>query len=143
VEGGVAGLINMATSSLCAIADASAPEVDVEEIRSMDIEFYGDPDISTETLSPDNVGDEEGEYLSPGEDEADVNNSILHVSVPNGTPNSVPEDGELAEVRSKFENKCGCNDSCYDQFTVSEVKDYRLSMRELEKHKRNLFIITF
>ena len=45
------------------------------------------------------------------------------------------------EVISEFEKGCGCGKSCYKQFSVPEVKEFRLSMRELTKTARDMFLI--
>ena len=48
---------------------------------------------------------------------------------------------EAAVIASEFENGCGCKEECYRQFTVDEICEFRLSMKELDKHERDLFLM--
>ena len=45
------------------------------------------------------------------------------------------------EEVSEFERGCGCDKRCYEQFSVSETCDFRLSLRELTKNERDVFLM--
>ena len=44
-------------------------------------------------------------------------------------------------IASEFESGYGCKEECYRQFTVDEICEFRLSMKELDKHERDLFLM--
>ena len=68
--------------------------------------------------------------------------SIGHASTPSGTAApGTPADEETAEVTREFQKGCGCHEACYEQFNVKEVYDFRLSIMELDKHERDLFLM--
>ena len=48
---------------------------------------------------------------------------------------------EIAKVSHEFEKGCGCHELCYAQFDVSEINQFRLSMKELEKTERDMFLM--
>ena len=57
---------------------------------------------------------------------------------PGPSTTSQIDDTELA---SEFEKGCGCSERCYEQFDVSEVEEYRLSIKELTKTERDMFLM--
>ena len=47
-------------------------------------------------------------------------------------------DEEAITIITEFEKGCGCIERCYEQFSVSEVKDLRLNMMELSKTEHDI-----
>ena len=39
----------------------------------------------------------------------------------------------MKRLQGEFESGCGCQDNCYEQFSVEEIIDIRLNMKELDK----------
>ena len=133
----------MATSTNAATAIVSDAELK-QQIEALDSVFYGADEVSVgRSLRTSMYDDSEDEYLSPTEDETDVRSSIGQVSAPTGAPSgsSMLCDNEAAVIASEFENGCGCKEECYRQFTVDEICEFRLSMKELDKHERDLFLM--
>ena len=131
-------------SSECVASSAITDKETLEQIRLGENEFYG-ADLSGEEVmaTDDDSGDEM--FVSLSEDEASTAREINSISVPSessafaGPSTSFTMDDE--EIVSEFQKGCGCHLSCYEQFSVSEVKEFRLSMRELMKTERDMFLL--
>ena len=65
------------------------------------------------------------------------------MSLPSGSSGAPgpSSDEEEVKIATEFEKGCGCGGGCYKQFSVSEIKDFRLSMCELPKLERDMFLI--
>ena len=124
------------------VSDAETLQL-IEEFES---NFYGADeqscDRSFRRSTP--VDSEDDEYLSPTEYDSDTRRSIeeIHGGGQNETQgSSTCDDEEAAVIASEFENGCGCKEQCYQQFGVDEICEFRLSLKELDKHERDLFLM--
>ena len=122
------------------IASSVITDQDIlEEIRQDECEFYGVDSYEEETPTTDS----EDESLSYSEDEASTNKEITTMSTPSGSsagPSTTLSDDEI-NISKEFEQGCGCEEVCYGKFSVSEVKEFRLSMSELTKNERDMFMM--
>ncbi len=126
-------------ASRCVASSIIDDQETLDQIQLNNCEFYGDDDSSGEELSHDSSSSEEA-YSSHSEDEA----SIRQMSMPPGSAgcSAAPDDGdEDALISTEFEKGCGCDEKCYKQFSVSEISDFRLSMKELSKNERDFFLM--
>ena len=99
----------------------------LEDMRQNDYEFYG---TESEELLPDTPPpNDDSENLSSTEDEASVMQVVNLMS------------GSGASSSREFSKGCGCEEGCYDRFSVSEIFDFKLSVRELSKNERDMFIM--
>ena len=65
------------------------------------------------------------------------------MSTPSGSsagPSTTLSDDEI-KISKEFEQGCGCEEVCYRKFSVSEVKEFRLSMSELTKNEQDMFMM--
>ena len=134
----------MAYSCKCVASSVVADQDTLEQIRQGESDFYGVDSSGDELEAPSRTTDDsEDETLSFSDDEASTRREIDSMSVP--TPPG-PSLGILSsiddeEVVHEFEKGCGCRENCYEQFDVSEVSEYRLSMKELTKSERDMFLL--
>ena len=87
--------------------------------------------------------EKEDEYLSETEEESDIRSSIGQISLPNNSSefDMLQDDEETIIVTDELQKGCGCSEMCYQQFNMSEVRDFWLSIKELDKHERDLFLM--
>ncbi len=131
-------------ASQCVVSAVLADQEVLEQIEQTEREFYG-ADSSEEELPPNpSVGDDEDELLSLSEDEASTRQGISSMSMPTGStipgPSVTPAPDE-EEITREFEEGCGCAEKCYEKFSVSEIMEFRLSMMELSKSDRDMFLM--
>lgn len=131
--------------AMCVASSIVADQETLDQIRLENSEFYGDQLSEEEDHhSTTTTNDSDDEELSLSDDEASTRHEINSMSVPSGS-SAAAESGsfgeEEAQIASEFEKGCGCGDACYEQFTISEVNDFRLNMMELGKSERDMFVI--
>ena len=126
-----------ASNTMASKCVASAIVVDqdnLEQSRLNDSEYYG-AELSEEELPVSSTaGDSEDEHFSSTEDEVSVRQEVSLFSTPVASATSESSvthaDDKHVNISSEFERGCGCNKWCYEQFSVSETCDLRLSLRE-------------
>ena len=83
------------------------------------------------------LGDSEDEHFSSTEDEVSVRQEVSLFSTPVVSATSESSvthaDDKHVNISSEFERGCGCNKWCYEQFSVSETCDLRLSLPRMNK----------
>ena len=126
-------LLNAATMI---VSDAETLQL-IEEFES---DFYGADEQSCDRSFRRSTPEDDDEYLSPTEYDADTRRSIEKVGQNDAQGQSVCDD-EVAVIASEFESGCGCKEQCYKQFGVEEICEFRLSLKELDKHERDLFLM--
>lgn len=131
--------IVMATSSSCIAGSIVADPEILEELRLAEDEFYGS-DLSEDEHS--SLCDDSGDEICTEDESGDIEDirrmSSLS-SVDAGPSTSVDEDEKV--IATEFRKGCGCSEGCYESFDVSEIKEFRLSIMELQKNERDMFII--
>ena len=112
----------------------------LEQIRLCDAEFYGAEFFEEDLTCLPCTDPTDEEYLSPTEDEDGVCRSIRRMSMPTGAagPSVLSEKDEIIKVSHEFERGCKCHEQCYAQFDASEIAEFRLSMKELEKKTKEI-----
>ena len=114
----------------------------LEQIREEEASFYGTSEEAVDSDMPTSDDDSDEIFLS--KDEAQSCRSITSMSTPSGSvapgPSTTSQIDDT-EVASEFEKGCGCSERCYEQFDVSEVEEYRLSIKELTKTERDMFLM--
>ena len=140
-----------ADSAICTMATLNAATMVVSDAETLQLieefesNFYGTDeqscDRSFRRSTP--VDSEDDEYLSPTEYDSDTRCSIeeIHIGQNEMQGSSTCDDEEVAIIASEFENGCGCKEQCYQQFGVDEIYEFRLSLKELDKHDRDLFLM--
>ena len=117
------------------VSDAETLQL-IEEFES---DFYGaDEQSSDRSFCRSTPVDSEDEYLSPTEYDSDTRCSIEQVGEQTEMQGPSTCD-EAAIIAREFESGCGCREQCYEQFGVDEICEFRLSLKELDKHERDLF----
>ena len=131
--------LQMATSCMNTAPAVLVDSETITLIEECDSEFYGVLEAPlNDFINPDSDNDE---YLSPAEEEDDIIHSIGELGTCNSRTGSNSCDEEAAAVQGEFESGCGCQDNCYEQFSVEEIIDIRLNMKELDKRERDLFLM--
>ena len=96
----------------------------------------------TVALVPDD--DSEDEIFSDS-DETSTRQVVSSMSTPSSafpSTRATPEvDEEEIKITSEFENRCGCSEGCYEQFSITEIREFRLSMMELTKIEWDMFLM--
>lgn len=111
----------------------------LEDMRQNDYEFYG---TESEELLPDTPPpNDDSENLSSTEDEASVMQVVNLMSGSGASSSVTPADDDEGTISREFSKGCGCEEGCYDRFSVSEIFDFKLSVRELSKNERDMFIM--
>ena len=101
----------------------------MEQIRLCDTDFYGEESGQFEELPAlQSSTSTDDEYMSPTEEEADLDCSIRRASVSvsmgsaaAGSSALSHDDDETATVSQEFEKGCGCSEQCYEQFNTLEL----------------------
>ncbi|XP_060563753.1 uncharacterized protein LOC132723105 [Ruditapes philippinarum] len=103
-------------STLCLDSDEDDPELDVDQR----VQDYID------TLPDDTTG---ASVTSDSEGEAEVDCDL-------------PQNDEDVNIITLYhKNGCGCKKNCIKQFTVSDIFDHILNIREMEKQDKELYIM--
>ena len=127
----------------CTVHAAIADPETLEEIRLSDREFYGFESDEEGSLSHVAATDSGDEYLSPSESEDAIGTAARGLAHPGcvGASTGVNQEDEIDEIAAEIEKGCGCSEDCFRQFTLQEILDFKLSMRELSKGERDLFLM--
>lgn len=131
-----------AISAVCTAFKTTSDSALLEEITTNDLEFYRSDSAGAERSTFACTGAwKVDEYLLPMEDEADLRGSMTRLSTPRGTQTPGPGPSVLADDEGWSGNK-RIPERMYKQrrvqFTVSEILSF---MRELEKNKRDIFVM--
>jgi len=120
-------------ASECVASVIVADQETLEQIQLDESEFYGtdsyDEDQPSMIVADDH--DSGDELLSLSEDETSTREGIRSMSTPADSttpgPSVTPaDDDEEVKIINEFDRGCGCDEECYKQFSISEVKDFRL-----------------
>ncbi|XP_060560643.1 uncharacterized protein LOC132720505 [Ruditapes philippinarum] len=103
-------------STMCLDSDEDDPELDVDQRVQDYIDTLPD-DITGASVTSDSEGEAEVDCDLPQNDE-DVNRITLY-----------------------HKNGCGCKKNCIKQFTISDIFDHILNIREMEKQDKELYIM--
>ena len=110
----------------------------LEEIQIEDSEFFGSDCSEENPIAPPLLTDEKkDEYLSGTEEESNIRSGIGQISLPTSSSDfdMLQDNDETRIVTDELQKGCGCSEMCYQQFHISEVRDFQLSMKELDKHE--------
>ena len=143
-EGLANSIVHMATSSE-GLANSILTDLEVlEQIRIEEADFYGSSLIEEEeNFQCTDDGSDRDEVISLSDDDSSTRHEVNQMTVPSKSSlpdNTLMVDEEEAKIAAEFDKGCGCCDRCY-QFSVSEVKDFRLNIMEFSKTERDMFLL--
>ena len=122
----------------CTVAATLADPETLEAISLNDREFYGTASDEESFVSHTTARDsDEDEHLSPSEDEEAIERAARGLAGASASQESSQDD----EMSAQIAGGCGCSEDCYQQFSPQEILDFKLSMRELSKGERDLFLM--
>ena len=120
------------------MAAALADPETLEAISLNDREFYGtasdEESFVSHTTARDSDDEHEDEHLSPSEDEEAIERAARGLAGASASQESSQDD----EISAQIAGGCGCSE---EQFSPQEILDFKLSMRELSKGERDLFLM--
>lgn len=115
--------------------DDSIANEDLGPELNLDIEYDTECDIENRTAQ---VSKESAHQLPTGP--AATSLSFATAAASSSQPVSQDEDEVFAQLRQVMHQVC-CPKKCWDNFSINEVYSHVLSMRELEKSEKEMFIM--
>ena len=94
------------------------------------IEFYGSDSDEEGSISRAIARDSEDKYLSPNDDEDEIERAARGLALPEGTQASSAsgKDSEIALITAEIEKGCRCSEDCYQQFSAILLSKHNLEM---------------